>query len=105
MTIDATAAEPRKGYSWSELVVYALLMVCMIGFYGFSFWLMWGWFMVPLGLPSISMAHAIGLHAIVRFAAASRSKSTTPLSASLFGEAAIWPLICLAVGFVAKQFM
>jgi hypothetical protein len=105
MTIDTIAAEPRKGYSWSELVAYALLTVCTFVFYGFTFWLLWGWFMVPLGLPSISVGHATGLHAILRFAVASRSKNRDPLSASLYGEAAIWPLVCLAVGFVAKQFM
>jgi hypothetical protein len=28
-------------------------------------WLLWGWFMVPLGLPAIGIAHAFGLDVLV----------------------------------------
>lgn len=28
-------------------------------------WLMWGWFVVPLGVPAIGVVHALGLSALV----------------------------------------
>lgn len=28
----------------------------------YAVWLLWGWFVVPLGVPPIGLAHAYGLH-------------------------------------------
>ena len=40
-----------------------MLLVTVVNFvlFGFVFQDLWGWFMVPLGLPVISYAHAWGL--------------------------------------------
>lgn len=45
-----------------------VLMAPMILFEGYVFKVMWGWFVAPLGLPKISVAHAYGLLLILTVA-------------------------------------
>jgi hypothetical protein len=35
---------------------------------GFAFWKLWGWFFVPLGLPEVTMPHALGIAVTVAVA-------------------------------------
>ena len=34
---------------------------------GWALWVLWGWFVVPLGVQQISLVHAMGLDLIVGF--------------------------------------
>ena len=51
-------------------VLLVIIVVCglvagMTVVNGLLLHLMWGWFMVPLGLPVISVAHALGIALVV----------------------------------------
>lgn len=82
-------------------VVTALLL-----WRGFALSMMWGWFMVPLGLPVIPIAHAIGVAALVSLLTHQRTsgKEKRGLSDTLF-----MPFVTTAITFgiaaIAHAFM
>jgi protein-S-isoprenylcysteine O-methyltransferase Ste14 len=92
---------------------YAAVAVCLAAlsagaiFYGaFVAWVLWGWFVVPLGVPPISIAWVLGLSALVYMLTPTpppppKSQSSWLPFAKLYGE----PTILLACGWIAKQFM
>lgn len=74
---------------------------------GFALWLLWGWFMVPLGIPPIGIAWAVGLSTVATMLLPSPSRAKSdggewyiPLL-ELLGK----PALALLVGWVAKSFM
>ena len=73
--------------------------------------LMWDWFIVPLGLPSINYAHAYGINIILTFITMqfntylmktkhSEEEKTVRATFVLFV-----PYITLLMAFIAKSFM
>ena len=49
---------------------YAAVTVLVIGVWfseAFLFLLLWGWFIVPLGVPNITYAHAFGIYLLWSF--------------------------------------
>ena len=77
---------------------------------GLVFKVMWGWFLVPLGLPQIGLAMAIGIGAIISLV------SHTPVRKSKKGEefsdlaeslinSLLKMAILLAVGWIAHKCM
>jgi hypothetical protein len=87
------------------LVILAIVPVLIV--HGFVVSIMWGWFMVPLGVPAIGIAHAIGLAGML--GALNIAKSTDKVT----GRAMAWimdmllirPAILLGIGWITKQFM
>jgi hypothetical protein len=65
---------------------------------------LWGWFLVPLGLPAIGIATAIGISAILSALHQSR-KSPGDEGWKSVGKAALKPWFLLAIGWIAKQFL
>lgn len=66
---------------------------------GYTAKTLWGWFVVPLGVPQIGLAHAIGLSLTLT---AFRSRTTEPKDESsaitLALVAVVVPLVTLALG-------
>ena len=50
------------------------LLVPSIIIRGLVFTILWGWFVVPLGIAAISIAHAIGLTSLIHFVFMSYAK-------------------------------
>lgn len=48
---------------WVQFLLAGLLAVIC----GFTIMVMWGWFIVPLGLPTINIFHACGIDMLVTF--------------------------------------
>ena len=46
-------------------VAAVIAAIATIGYAGFVLSLMWGWFVVPLGVETISWVHAIGLMVVI----------------------------------------
>ncbi len=72
---------------------------------GYVLSILWGWFFVPLGLPTISIAHAIGIALVVGVL---RGMPPESKSENTFSRLGIWfvgTLILLAVGYIAKGVM
>lgn len=95
----------------SAIVVAALLVILAIApvliIHGYVISIMWGWFVVPLGVPAIGIAHAIGLAGML--GALNVAKSSDKVE----GRAMAWimdmllirPAIILGIGWIVKQFM
>lgn len=80
--------------------------------------IVWGWFLVPLGIPQIGIAHAIGLGVLSMFFNGSSSLSKNDIRELLGKEKDIeerlleaafrmasYPAIFLGIAYVAKGFM
>lgn len=65
---------------------------------------LWGWFIVPLGLPAIGIAAAVGVSVTVSALRGRRGRSSDDGKWAL-AKAALQPWFCLAVGWTAKQFV
>lgn len=45
---------------------------------GFTIMIMWGWYIVPLGLPAINIIHALGLDMLVTFIVTTKKSDNVP---------------------------
>jgi hypothetical protein len=97
-------------------VAMLLFFVAIIGaaalINGLVIKVMWGWFLVPLGLPVIGYANAIGLGFLVRYltwqqstATPSKDEDNKEVQVRRLMIAFIYPFIVLGVGFIAHLFM
>lgn len=73
---------------------------------GFTAWMLWGWFIAPLGVAKINIAHAMGIGLAVRVMAGCNSKSkeeqdTTDAIFEFFGRA----LFVLGFGWLLHSFI
>ena len=66
---------------------------------------LWGWFLVPLGLPVISIPVAVGLSVIVNLVTPSPPKTDKGKEWKQLGMIAFKAIILLMVGWVAHQFV
>ena len=66
--------------------------------------ILWGWFIVPLGLPEIGLANAIGVSLVVGFLTRHHATSEKDLSDRII-ESLITPLIVLGFGWVVHLFL
>jgi hypothetical protein len=78
--------------------------------HAFAVWVLWGWFLVPLGVPPIGIAWAIGLVSLASLFQYMPPTPAPPVPAEqekwtkLAGDCARAP-VALAIGWAAKQFM
>ena len=86
-----------------SLFWFAMIPITAIS-HGLAMTLLWGWFLVPMGLPPINVAQAIGVSSALFFA------RTVPViykdikvdsDASAFAQIVV-PWVCVLVGYVAK---
>jgi hypothetical protein len=74
---------------------------------GFVLMVLWGWFLIPLGLPAIGLSHAIGLSTLIGLVThqmPSEGPSSDRTERGLLW-ALVVPAISLFIGWIAKQFM
>ena len=50
---------------FKNILILTVLTLILHGSYGYIIYLFWKWYVVPIGLPDISIAHAIGLKLFV----------------------------------------
>lgn len=85
-------------------VFAAFIITALLLWRGFVLSVMWSWFLVPLGLPTIQVPHAIGIAAIVGMMTSRGSSSKKG-----FVEILFTPFITTAVIFgiaaIAHSFM
>lgn len=76
---------------------------------GWTLSLLWLWFLVPLDLPALNIAHAVGLACIVAICVPWPEYSYEGDPLVRFGRAVGMligkPLYVLAIGWLAKSFM
>ncbi|WP_435018404.1 hypothetical protein TA3x_000378 [Tundrisphaera sp. TA3] len=57
----------KKKMSWEIALLGLALTVPVIAFQAYVLSVLWVWFVVPLGVVSVSVAHATGLMAIIAY--------------------------------------
>lgn len=76
---------------------------------GYVLSILWVWFLVPLGLPILSVAHAIGVAMVTSWLTYQYRPSTQEdKDKALEGLAIaliVRPLSALGIGYIVKQFM
>jgi hypothetical protein len=60
------ANQMTKEEAICDLAAAAILIVPCILWFGFMISCMWGWFVVPLGVPQVGVVHASGIGLLVR---------------------------------------
>ncbi|WP_413460726.1 hypothetical protein [Herbaspirillum huttiense] len=101
----------KENMSFFGVIFYLAVMAAATLWNGYVASTLWGWFIVPLGVSAITYWHAVGLSAVVGvFFGGSfslRSDGESPVEAAFEDilKAALVPLFCLGIGWVAKQYM
>jgi hypothetical protein len=75
-------------------------------YYAWTLTVLWTWFLVPLGMPAIKLAHAYGIGLIAGLFKAAPNE--TKGEKDLLSELVTWavkPVIALAVGGLVKFFL
>lgn len=80
------------------------VMVVLALFGAFTISTLWGWFIVPLGVKSIGLAHAYGIGVLVTIFQGARGLSNTNTTNTLV-TGIILNIIALLFGGIAVQFM
>ena len=88
----------------------ATMMTAAVFMHGLAIKLMWGWFMVPLGLPSIGFVHAVGLGLFTHYLTWKQvpkpeSEEIKDIVYRRLITIFVYPLIVIAFGAVAHAFM
>jgi hypothetical protein len=94
--------------------ILALIFVILGAIWaGYVITLLWLWFMCPLGLPEISLAHAVGVDLLITFITqklvfdkkeADEDEVWSPIK-QILKHLFVRPLFFLAAGYVAHFFM
>lgn len=93
-----------KNPTWVVVMLGVSLDVATALWYALPMWLLWGWFVVPLGIVQIGYWHAVGLVAIKYLFGGSTDPETDDLARGLIFVFA-WPLVVLGIGFLARLAM
>lgn len=87
-------------------VLGAMAFVGAVAIYGgFVLYILWGWFVVPLGVPPIGIAWAIGISAVSALLVPTPPSPTEDQRTEHLAGVLAKPLIALAIGWVAKSAM
>lgn len=87
------------------MLVLGLIGVALLTMWqGYVLTVLWGWFIVPLGVPAIGVAHAVGFAAMLALRTRVRGKDNRTVMQA-FLSAAITAALSLGVGAIAHAFM
>lgn len=92
-----------------ELVAVVLMflsVVPLVIFGGYTYMKLWFWFLVPLGVPAIGIANAIGINLLISFST-NKAKLKDGYSNNVERLLSLWaiPLIVLVLGAIVHSFM
>ncbi len=92
------------------MISIAALVPLTVAWNGFVISIFWGWFIVPLGLPQISIPHCIGISVIATMLTAPAQREKTESSSILnslrpLGDALAKSLVLLLEAWIVHKFM
>jgi hypothetical protein len=95
------------------MLLFSVILTLIIGPFwnGFVASILWGWFVVPLGVPTISYLHAVGLGLVVGIyknapaAQQQGKKSEIDAMGEMLGHAFVTPALMLVIGWFIKLLM
>lgn len=88
-------------------ILFLLMIVPLTLYRGWILLNLWNWFIIPLGAPHITMAHALGISLVIGFMTAhydSRTKTQSEKIEELIAVFAM-PTIGLIMGWIFQAFM
>ena len=92
-------------FSCIGLVVGAIVLLVVGALLdGYVMLTMWDWFIVPLGVTSIALPHAIGISLFTNFFKGRSAKDEDTLAVQV-GKIILAPLLLLSFGWIVVQFM
>lgn len=80
------------------------VMILLALFGAFTISTLWGWFIVPFGVQSISLAHAYGLSVLASVFMSTRGLVEQKAAVTLL-QGVMLNVFALLFGFIAVQFM
>jgi len=87
-------------------IMFMLIIIIPIGLYrGWVLTILWMWFIVPLGVPEIGIAHAWGISMIIGMLTATHIYKEDKNPVKSFTNLIFAPLILLAFAYVIHSFM
>lgn len=85
--------------------VQFLLSFALMFFCGLTIMWMWGWYIVPLGLPAIGLFHAMGLDLLLSFMVTTKIENETKPFWEHFISATVFAALTLLAGWIFHFFM
>lgn len=86
------------------IIVIALMTLSLL-VNGWAFSILWGWFLVPLGLSELSIPTAIGMALIVQLLTYRASSEQHNSTKEAFIRSFSAPLLALGIGWVVQAFV
>lgn len=80
------------------------VMILLALFGAFTISTLWGWFVVPFGVQTISLAHAYGLSVLASVFMSTRGLVEQKAAVTL-AQGVMLNIFALLLGFIAVQFM
>ncbi len=104
--------KPKESTSEENLIAFLCLLLIypfLWAWSGLVFKIMWGWFVIPIGAPAVTVAQGVGLAALVMLVRNNRKEDEdTSLYDELPGivvRSTFIPAYILLVGWIAHWFM
>ena len=82
------------------LLAVAAVVPFAVALNGYVFASLWGWFLVPLGLPTMTWAHAAGIFCMITLVRPIKPDAKEMKPASALGAAIGAPLLSWGIGAV-----
>lgn len=90
---------------FAGVVIVPLVLAATSIWRGFVLSILWGWFLVPLGMPPLTVAYAIGVSLIVGFLTVRHSKEDEqPEYGKAMLRVTLVPAFALAFGWIVSRF-
>ena len=84
------------------VIIFAATVIVASVYFGWAVSLLWGWFLVPLGLPKISLIHAVGLMQLANVVLRPIHGST---GKDFWVGLLVGPAFAVLIGFIIKSYM
>lgn len=93
-----------KGLAILGGVVGFVALIALLAIFGaFTISTLWAWFMVPLGVKSVGLAHAYGLSILVQVFMSTRGLATD--TKNVIVQGVVLNIFALLFGYIAVSFM
>ena len=79
------------------------VILLLMAYHGVALWLLWGWFLVPLGLPPISITWAMGISCTAAMLHGTPAPAPEGKGLTHFQSMLLRPAVAVLFGYAIKQ--
>ena len=95
----------REESDWFTIILTFLLIPFAAVWHGFALKYLWLWFVVPLGVMEIGIAHAVGFSMVLSTFAKAKTGDVDGNIPEAMAKMALAPAVLLAFGAIIHAFM